>query len=568
MSLFSVMNVANKALFASQLGLSVTGHNMSNAEVRGYSRQRIDLSADYHRNPRFGQVGFGVDVLGISRIRNEYIDAQIRRQSHELGKNYVIAQTLESAENILNEPADNTGILEFMNKFFGEWENLTNNPADRAARTAVKNSAEMLTDVFHTVSSELQKLREDKNDEIFSLVGKINTIASELFNLNGEISIVELGGNSANDSKDRRDQLMRELSEIVDFDYHTDKDGQVTISVSGHILVSPVGFNKLEVYDDRGYDDEKYEYHRYGVRTANGKNTIIPKSGELKGLMVARDELIPKYEAEINQLAKVFVETINEVHRSGYSLRGYSGVNFFDPTCLDAKTMKLSAEILTNVDNIAAAKGGSKQKADTNLILAGGLAYGNPPVNLSKLGGAPWTTGDPTSNKAINITFGTVVVTVNGTNNKLIEDTDYKIDYVNGTIQMLNTAYDTTALDIDFEYRTSDFPGIGNNENAIEMCELRKKLTMRSSLFGEPTATFDQYYGSIIAELGLDSKDALAEVRTRAFLIEQYDDHQDSIAGVSLDEEMSNLVKYQYTYQAAARIFTTAQAMLDILLNL
>jgi len=91
---------------------------------------------------------------------------------------------------------------------------------------------------------------------------------------------------------------------------------------------------------------------------------------------------------------------------------------------------------------------------------------------------------------------------------------------------------------------------------------------MNNSIFGEPTATFTQFYGSMTAELGLNRKEAMANISTREYLIEQYDTHQDSIAGVSLDEEMANLIKYQYTYQAAARIFTTAQSMLDILMNI
>lgn len=101
MSLFSVMNVANKALSASQLAMDVASQNIANAGVQGYSRKRVNMTADYHKNPAFGQVGFGVSVLNITRIRNEYIDGQIRRQSHELGKQAAIDYTLEDRKSVV-----------------------------------------------------------------------------------------------------------------------------------------------------------------------------------------------------------------------------------------------------------------------------------------------------------------------------------------------------------------------------------------------------------------------------------------------------------------------------------
>ena len=565
MSLFSVMNVANKALFASQIGMHVAGQNIANVDVPGYSRKRVDLAAGYHRDGRFGQIGFGVEVLGIARIRNEYIDAQIRRQSHELGKNAAISQALESAENILIEPGD-TGILEYLNKFFDSWEFLADNPSDRSARTAVRDSGSMLVDVFHNVSSELEKLKIAKNDEIVSLVGRVNDIAAELFNLNGEISIATLGGNgaySAADSKDRRDFLMRELSEIVDFDYYFDQSGQLTLSVCGNILVSPVSINKLEIFDDTRVDeDHSYGYHRYGVRMEKGKNQIFPQSGELKGLMIARDELIPKYEAKLNELAEGFVKKINDIHTSGYNLYENSGLTFFDPTCLTAKTIKLSSSIVNDVSNIAAAKGGSFTQAAKNTITFTAAGDG---IQLFK---------DPPFNteRATNISRGKDDVTIKTTGGVILtEGEDYRVDYLTGTIELLSTgsAYIGLGLEVSFAYNTSGFPGPGNNENAIAMGAVRGELTMGASAsFRGNTATFGQFYGSIVSELGLDRSGALADIRTREFLIEQYDTHQDSIAGVSIDEEMASLIMYNYTYQAAARIFTTAQAMLDTLMNI
>jgi len=581
MSLFSTMNVASKGLHASQIAMGVAGQNITNADVKGYSRKRVNLAADYQRSERFGQMGFGVQVLNITRLRNEYIDSQIRRQSHELGKNVAVDYALESMENILLEPSD-TGILEYINKFFDSWENLANNPADLAARTMMQTNTNMLTSAFHNAALELETLKNTRNQEMVSLVHKINTIASDIFNLNSEISIVELSGNSANDSKDRRDQLMRDLSELIDFDSFTAPDGQVTITVDGNILVSPVSVNTLEVYEDRTTrSDDNSGYHQYGIRMSKGRNPVNPKGGQIKGVMIARDEMIPKYEKQLNELAKALITKVNDIHKRGYNIRGFTGFDFFDPTCLDAKTIKLSASIATDVGNIAASRGGSFQHCysptlpdNKGLIIpAGTHDYGVAAMQLSKTKGEIWDEllGDPSSDRATNIKHGSVTVMIQGGPQDglfLLEGTDYHIDYNTGTIQMLNGIFDAENLIVDFEYSAGSFPGTGNNENAILLGQLRTQLTMNESALGDPSSTFDQYYSSMIADLGLDRTKTLADIRTREYLIEEYDTQQDSVAGVSLDEEMADLIKYQYTYQAAARIFTTVQAMLDVLLNI
>ena len=579
MSLFSTLNVANKALYASQIGMDVTAQNISNAGVAGYSRKRVDLTAAYQRHTTFGQFGFGVDVVSISRIRSEYIDSQIRRQSHELGKHQAINFVLESMENIFREPSD-TGILEYMNKFFNSWENLANNPADLAARNALRTNAAMLADVFRNVTTELDSLKATRNQEMISIVNKVNNIAMEIFSLNGEISLVQLQGQSANDSKDRRDQLMRELSELIDFEVQFAHDGQVTISVSGNILVSPASMNRLEIYEDMStrMNNPTGNFNQFGVRMEKGKNQIIPRGGQLSGLMIARDQTIPAFEAQLDELARMLVTTVNNQHRLGYNLLGFTGFDFFDPTGLTARDIRVSAAVQHDVNNIAAARGGTLQnirpsnvfiELDNDVFFAlnpitGGYERKTVQLLRSYPPPADGSPGDP----ARNIASGSVILRVAGTNTTLVEGLHFVVNYNFGTIQMIDDTYANEDFEINFQFSTGGFPGVGNNENADAIAKLRTQLTMREGVWGAPTATFDQFYGSMIAELGLSRREAMANIDTREYLIGQYDTQQDSIAGVSLDEEMSNLIRYQYTYQAAARIFSTAQTMLDILMNL
>jgi flagellar hook-associated protein 1 FlgK len=133
---------------------------------------------------------------------------------------------------------------------------------------------------------------------------------------------------------------------------------------------------------------------------------------------------------------------------------------------------------------------------------------------------------------------------------------------------MLHNGYDNTQMSIDFDYTVGNFPGPGNNENAVEIAALRDELTMSPDHAGNYTATFTDFYSGLIGQIGLDRNSATSNRDTREYLINQYEDSQEAIAGVSLDEEMSNLIKYQHTYQASAKIVSTAQQMLDVLMNL
>ncbi len=156
MSLFSVLNVATTGLTASQLGMDVAGQNITNADVDGYSRKRLNTSASYRSDGTYGQMGMGVDVINIQRMRSGFIDDEIRDQTQQVGYYTQIDQTYQNLQSIFTEPSD-TGLQEYMDQFFDSWQNLANNPADTSARTMVKTDGEILTNTFHNLASQLEQ---------------------------------------------------------------------------------------------------------------------------------------------------------------------------------------------------------------------------------------------------------------------------------------------------------------------------------------------------------------------------------------------------------------------------
>ncbi len=560
MGLFSTLHIGSRGLFASQLAMDITGQNIANADVEGYSRKRLNLRTDYRDDGIYGQVGMGVDIVTIERVRNSFIDEQIRRQNQEVGTYDEISTTLESIENIFSEPSE-TGLVTYIDQFFDSWQNLADNPADLSARTMVKTNAEILSDVFHNVAGELTNLRQTRNDEIIQRMNKVNEICKEIFNLNSEIGTVEIGNQNANDSRDRRDLILKELSKLIDITTVENEQGQLTITSDGNILVSPVGLQELETSTGSVRLPDNSTITEVSLRLANSKRPYNPQSGQIAGLFESRDAIIPQYQTKLDELARAIVSSVNELHEQGFSLDGISGISFFDQDTTGASDIALSASILSNLRNVAAASGGEANLAVQNISTAGNHDFADPPVQLFR---------DPAAIplvNATNIIVGTVLVR---TPTRVLNDDEYYINYIDGTFQLLNNdpALESADITIDFQYRTTGFSGPGSNANAVAIAGLRSDLTMNPDILGNGTTTYTEFYSSVIGNLGLSRNEADSNLKTREYLISQYEAHQDSIAGVSLDEEMADLIKYQHTYQAAARLISTTSEMLDVLMNM
>jgi len=559
MSLFSVLNIGTRGLMASQLSMDIAGQNISNADVEGYSRKRLNLSADYRYDSNYGQVGLGVEVINIERMRSEFIDSQIRLQNQDVGYFNQVNESMNTIENILLEPSD-TGIQTYIDQFFDSWQNLCNNPADLSARTVVKTNGEILSDVFHNVAGELRNLLQTRNSEIEDRLDEVNKIIKEVYNLNLEIGSVEIGNQNANDSRDRRDVILKKLSGLIDINTTENELGQMTVTTNGNILVSPVNYQSLETATSSYRLADGTSMTQVGIRFSASHNEYNPQGGEVKALIDIRDTIIPEYQEKVDTLALKLVKDINSLHVTGYNLKGYSGNNFFNPDTTGASDISLSASILSSVQNIAAASGGEALTGVTNNLAAGTHDYGDPAIQIYR---------DPlsaTPTEAHNIISGSVVVSTPDAT--LIENVQYHIDYANGTIQMLQSGFDDDNIRIDFQYRTGGYSGPGDNSNALKIAKLRDNLTMVPDVIGNNSSTYTEYYSSIISSVGQAKNEANSSLETRTFLVDQYESQQDSIAGVSLDEEMADIVKFQHTYQAAARVISVANDMLDTLINM
>lgn len=562
MSLFGMLNIGSRGLAAAQTELDLVGQNVTNANTEGYSRKRANLAAGAQLDPILGESGYGVDVVNVKRLRDDLLDRQMQGVSTQVGERTQLDKELQSVQNVLTEPSD-SGLNTFLDKFWAAWQDLANNPADTTARQALLDAGSSLSGRFRDIGQQFNTLVAAKNDEIAAVAGQANSLLEGIAKDNATIADAEMGGirSNANDTRDQRELKFQQLSQLLDVAYTEDAQGRYIITSAGSLLVSPSGALPLKVERNLFTLPDGTQVSQASLTLTSTRDTFEPKSGSLKALFTARDEIIPQYQSQLDEYARNLVEAVNTVHQQGYDMAGSTGANFFDPATTGASTMALSATVRSGTAFIAAASGG------TSAGLGAPLNLTVPPA------GTPLDIANTVNTNYKNFSQGTVVVTLSGPPSRLLEEgagKDYTVDYKGGTIVFNNAASvpPGSAITVDFRYNTAGFNGQGDGKNALKIAQIAQAKISKPDQFGSPTATLGDAYASMVGELGAQKANAASVLTTATNLKDYLQKQIDEIAGVSMDEELGNMIKFQNSYQSAARYMSTVTTLMDTLMGL
>jgi flagellar hook-associated protein 1 FlgK len=325
-STFGGLETARRALYAQRAAIDITGHNVANVNTPGYRRQRPVMSATPPA-PGGLKPGTGVKVAGIERMRDQFVDTQIRHTLASLGRWEARREILEEVQEVFKEPSD-IGISAMMDRFWISWQELSGNATDPGRRTGVQQEAISLVSAFNLAAGQLSETMDDINQNISALVHRVNTTASSIAEINREIVRGNVVGENVADLLDRRDYLVQQLASDVDVAVVEDNSGLVHVTVGGRILVA--GTDARELAQD-----------------------ALITGGRIKGLNEAANMIIPSYLKQLDDLANALMEKINEQHMAGYDLFGNPGGAFFEGA--GAAGIRLSKEIEENAGLIAAA---------------------------------------------------------------------------------------------------------------------------------------------------------------------------------------------------------------------
>ncbi|WP_426104671.1 flagellar hook-associated protein FlgK [Massilia sp. TSP1-1-2] len=323
----NILNIGKSGLFAAQAGLSTTGHNISNANVVGYSRQVVMQGAGPGQNIGSGFIGSGTQVTDIKRYSDEFLNAQVRTATTSKASLDAYYTQIAQIDNVMADPA--SGLSPSLQGFFKGVQDVASNPASTASRQALLSGADSLAARFQGLNGRLSELREGVNTQITSNVTMINAYADQIAALNEQIGGASAGGGRPNDLMDQRDQLVLDLNKQIKATVVAGSNNSITVSIgNGQPLV--VGKKSYDLAAMASPTDPTRVEVGY---VAGGK--VVPlgdsalKGGELGGLMDFRNTALDRAQNSLGRIAISIAATFNDQHHLGVDAEGKPGADFF-----------------------------------------------------------------------------------------------------------------------------------------------------------------------------------------------------------------------------------------------
>jgi flagellar hook-associated protein 1 len=344
------LNTALSGLRTAQQQLDIAAHNVANASTPGYSRQRATIVAAppfalpaFNRSGLPGQLGTGVQIVSVARIRDAFLDVQVNEQQATAGYWTAREATLSAVESAFPEPSG-SGLGTVLSQFWSGWEDLAADPSSSAARTAVLSQAQTLASRFARDAGQLTTLVSDTDNQVTNAVAEVNDLATRIASINTQIQGIVVSGDHANDLEDQRDQLLEQLNQIIPTHNVRQADGTVQVLIGGTDLVDHDRTRQVTLVDDAA---------GHGVPTWSTGGTIDATSGKLGALMELRDTTLVGYQGSLNTLARQIADAVNTAHQSGVDANGDPGLALFTYTAgNEAASLAINAAIGTDPDKV------------------------------------------------------------------------------------------------------------------------------------------------------------------------------------------------------------------------
>jgi len=576
-SLFSMLRMGANSLLTQQILLDIAGQNVANAATPGYTRQRGDVLQQ--PSVRIGGLVFGLGsrVATIERIRESLIDDRFRRENSTLGEFTIKSDFLTQIEDILAEPSQE-GVAQALANYFDSLQELANSPENEGVRIAVRDSGVALVDSFQLTHELLDGLRTNMNDFIRNTVDEINRLASQISELNRQIGSLEAGASTANASRDARDQLLNELSELASVEIRRNPNGTVNVYLDGYGLVQDFSFNPIGVRPNQSLDPVRGDLFEV-VASGDANRPLDIKGGTLRGYLDIRDGVTTNQVlANLDTLALEIIEQVNRVHSQGQGLVRYASLTS-DFAVTDADLALDAAGLpFTPVDGsfflaVYDSQGQLLEQheitidADTDTLNAVAAQ-----INAAFVADGRLTATVTSDNRLM------LETTATGDTFSFVSDDTQAGDTSDFLLSMgLNTFYTFDprlgpAASIEVSPNIMNNVGLiaagrstapGDNSNALALAQLRNARVMGIN----NSATMEEFFQTTLVSLGFTTRQAIDRQEIQTGVVSGIANLRDSISGVSLDEEAVNIIAAQQAYEASARFIAAVSEVLDILLN-
>jgi flagellar hook-associated protein 1 FlgK len=474
---------------------------------------------------------------------------------------------LEQVATYFNETQDG-GINDLFSQFFSAWQDLADNPSGAGERQALVNQGLNLADAFNSRADQLVQERLSLLQQIGPTINEINDHSANIARLTREIVETESDGHAANDLRDQQQLEIAKLSDLIGVKTYTTGDGTISVTLSNGLpLVQGVlSFNLSSQLSATDTIDLTWEGPA-GYDEAIDTSTL--SGGKLAALIQTRDQAIPEYQQELDQLAKDIIVEINNQHSQGVGLELFSQTKgtyqVSDPTATLATALPLGDQVVNGSFQIYIDRDGAPQAAGT-IAIDPSLSLNDVVNSINTdpvLGGYVTASVEDNSLKivanAATDTFGFAAddshaLTALGVNTFFTGDKAY-------TLGVNVWVLDNPNLVAAGQFDATGVHAVGDNRNALALSGLE------DAPVGPDGLTFSDAYQRLVTNLGLDAQDAHNQETFYQGLVDQLSQMRDAVSGVNLDEELTNLVKFQRSYQAAAKLISTADELYQTLLE-
>lgn len=614
---FAGIELGKRSIMAHTQQIQTAGHNISNADTEGYTRQRVQVKTfdpiyrpDLTRAETPGQIGQGTTIESISRLRDELLDQRIVSQSNQESYWETREHYYTMIEQVYNEP-DDISVRSNMDKFWQSWQELSVYPESKAARQAVVTRGETLAESISQRYKSLAGIGTLINGDIEAVSRQINDYARQIAAINGEIVRSKAMDDNPNDLMDRRDLLVEKLSSLANITTDTRDDDEFMVHIEGQVLVQGSVARQFELVantDNNGYDS---------VVWSDTRLLADVKSGKLGALLELRDVDVRNEIQSLDTMAMNFSDLVNDVHKAGIGANNVTGLDFFVqyPFVTDVKgNYDRDGDGAVDSSFIFRFTGTNALNPQDKVGLDGVMTLSGKNGNIT----VPYYANDTIEAviARINDSEGEVKAYLDRNNHLVLKATtamamdnpDFVIRHVEDSGLFLagysgilsgsgaENAFDFARADaVDFlsasysvapVLNPSDYiavnPAVKNDVNsvaaafptpqgravlgdgraAVEIAAIRNTDVMIGS-----SRTFDDYFAESVTNAGLKGEQAENMLLSQNAIMNDLRDLRDSISGVNIDEELADIIKFQHGYNAAARYVTVIDEMLDTIIN-
>lgn len=617
-SSFAGIEIGKRSLMAHSTQIQTAGHNISNADTEGYSRQRVNVSSfdpiyrpDLERAMVPGQIGQGTDVQSVTRIKDELLESRIVAQGNEESYWETRDKYYSMIESIYNEPEE-ISVRSNMDKFWQGWQELSIYPESDAARQAVVSRGESLTNAICQQFKSLDAIAHQIDGDIEATVKQVNDYSNQIAALNKEIVRVKGMGDNPNDLMDRRDNLVEKLSHLINVTVTTTDSDEFMVHTDGQIIVQGSLARQINIegqIDNNGYGKLVW---------ADTKLDANFKGGQLGALVELRDKDIRSQVQSLNTMTLNFADLVNDIHRNALGKNNVTGLDFFTQHDFIENTQgnyDRDGDGIEDSTYIFRITGTNELKAQEQIGLEGTMTFNADGENVSVRYFASDTVGDVVNR--INDSNAEVKAYLDRNNHLVLkasssastQNPDFVIRHVEDSGMFLtgysgilqnsgaDGAYDFNTADAanslagaqfsvapvanpsayieinsritgDIQSVAAAFPNVqgfadsSDGRAAVEIAAIRNTKVMIGS-----EKTFDDYFADTVTNVGLKGEQAQNQLASHNKIMGDLRDMRDSISGVNIDEELADIIKFQHGYNAAAKFVSIQDALLDTLIN-